>query len=162
MKECNKCLEHKPFSEFHKNKNTKDGTAYHCKSCVKTYVSNWQKENPDKTRRKSNTWRNKNRARLNNTQSLWRKNNSGHANFLSTQYQMKKQKRIPIWLTKEDLKEINEIYKLAEKLTKDTGISHEVDHIIPLNGKNISGLHCPQNLQILSKTDNRKKSNKID
>lgn len=43
----------------------------------------------------------------------------------------------------------------------ETGIPHHVDHIIPLQGENICGLHIPENLQILKATDNRKKGNKF-
>lgn len=58
-------------------------------------------------------------------------------------------------------KEIMKIYLECKKVTEITGNLHEVDHIIPLAGKNISGLHVPWNLQILPHKENRKKSNKI-
>lgn len=48
-------------------------------------------------------------------------------------------------------------YRRAKELTTETGIKHEVDHIIPLRGRNVSGLHIPINLQILTITENRQK-----
>ncbi len=57
-------------------------------------------------------------------------------------------------------KEIENIYKKAKDLTKQTGISYQVDHFYPLNGENSSGLHVPWNLQIITAEENLKKNNK--
>ena len=68
----------------------------------------------------------------------------------------------PPWLTKEQREEIINLYQEAAALTKHTGTQHEVDHIVPLRGKNVSGLHVPWNLQILTEQENRQKSNKFE
>jgi hypothetical protein len=44
-------------------------------------------------------------------------------------------------------------------MSLSSGIQYEVDHVIPLHGKNISGLHVQGNLSIISKEDNARKSN---
>ena len=67
----------------------------------------------------------------------------------------------PKWLNEQHFNEINKFYKKAQELTKSTGIIHHVDHIIPLKGENVCGLHVPWNLQILTMKENISKSNKI-
>ena len=71
-------------------------------------------------------------------------------------------KRTPFWLTENDYTEIRNMYRLAIAKTNETGIRWHVDHIIPLRGKNVSGLHVPQNLRVITATENMMKSNKFD
>lgn len=66
--------------------------------------------------------------------------------------------RVPKWLTKSHWKQINAFYLVAARKTKETGIPHCVDHIHPLRGKLLSGLHVPWNLQVLTVADNARKS----
>jgi hypothetical protein len=60
-----------------------------------------------------------------------------------------------------DLGKIRAIYKMAAQLTKETGIPHEVDHMLPIKGRKVSGLHVHFNLQVIPAMDNRKKFNKF-
>lgn len=64
---------------------------------------------------------------------------------------------VPEWYEK---KQVEELFKKRNELTESTGIKHEVDHIIPLQHKLVCGLHCFANLQILTQSENRKKSNR--
>jgi hypothetical protein len=72
-----------------------------------------------------------------------------------------KLKRTPAWLTEQDQRDIEDFYYLAKALTEITGIPHVVDHILPLQGKLVSGLHHPANLQILTESENASKGNKF-
>lgn len=72
-----------------------------------------------------------------------------------------KRKHRALGLSEDQEWMIREIYELARLRTEVTGTAHEVDHIIPLCGKYVSGLHVPHNLQVLTKADNRRKSNNV-
>jgi 5-methylcytosine-specific restriction endonuclease McrA len=75
-----------------------------------------------------------------------------------TARQTRIKKATPSWADKESIKQF---YINAQKLTKETGVPHEVDHIIPIKGKLVSGLHVPENLQILTAEENQRKNAKF-
>ena len=56
---------------------------------------------------------------------------------------------------------INEIYKECKRITLSSNIKHNVDHIIPLQGKLVCGLHCEDNLQIITAIENQSKNNQF-
>ena len=66
----------------------------------------------------------------------------------------------PTWLTRENLLQIRGFYAKAVEATKATGVKHHVDHIIPLCGKLVCGLHVPWNLQVLTASENLSKGRK--
>ena len=89
----------------------------------------------------------------------YRKDHSAQWTAKTRRYQAAKENRTPNWLTDEDVWMISEAYELASIRTKLFGFVWEVDHVVPLRGKLVSGLHVPHNLQIIPKRDNVKKSN---
>jgi len=70
--------------------------------------------------------------------------------------------RIPIWQTEFDELKIKCIYSVAAMLTKVNNEPWTVDHIIPLQGKIVSGLHVPSNLQLMRARENEAKRNKYE
>jgi hypothetical protein len=73
-----------------------------------------------------------------------------------------KMNRTPPWLTEDDFWLIEQAYDLAAKRTQMFGFSWHVDHIIPLQGKIVSGLHVPLNLQVIPAAINTSKQNKFE
>jgi hypothetical protein len=55
---------------------------------------------------------------------------------------------------------LDAVYRLAQKLTEESGVCHEVDHIVPLKSENVCGLHCEANLRVISLEANRSKGNR--
>jgi hypothetical protein len=61
-----------------------------------------------------------------------------------------------------DAEAMDRFYQEAKRLTQETGVRHHVDHVIPINGELVSGLHVETNLQILTASENSKKSNRFE
>ena len=91
----------------------------------------------------------------------WRKNSSAMLAEALRRRRAGKVKRTPKWITNEDIWLMREVYCLAAKRTKLHRFIWHVDHIIPLHGKTVSGLHVPNNLQVIPALLNCKKGNKL-
>jgi hypothetical protein len=127
------------------------------KEQISKKMKEWIKNNP----RKERVYSEKQKERIKIKKKEWKQNNKGLERAYSMKRYAKKLKATPKWLSDCHYKNIEQIYIEARNTEKLDGIPRHVDHIIPLQGKNVSGLHVPWNLQILTKKENLKKSNKI-
>lgn len=82
-------------------------------------------------------------------------------NALSAKRRAQKKNAIPSWSTKEDIKSIASLYSISRERTDNTGVAHVVDHIIPLQGREVCGLHTTTNLRVITAEENAAKSNKL-
>lgn len=161
MKVCRVCNLEKSLSEFpvRKQKGRKDYYRTECKSCVSEYQKSYQQENSgtikERRREYSKRTSKKNVARA----SKWKKNNPDKVNFYTAARRAAKLNATPNWLTQEHHDQIKLIYAHAKECELLTGDKYHVDHIVPLQGENVSGLHVPWNLQVLPADINIKKSN---
>jgi hypothetical protein len=180
IKYCYKCKESKPILSFGKNKSKKDGLATECRECkksqdksyyqensetVKQSVSKYRIANPEKVIQVKKSWYRKNQEYVYKKTSLlakltpekqaiykkkYKQNNKDKCNYLSSQRRAAKMQAIPPWFEK-DL--VATVYLKAQEWGFD------VDHIVPLQGKTVCGLHCWSNLQLLDPEINARKSN---
>jgi len=141
-KYCSKCTNILLLEEYSTNKSRTSGIADYCKSCD----NNYYKIDPDKKK---------------NLNSNYRKNNAGKINAATAKRRAAKLLATPKWLTAEQLKEIEQFYILAKELETLNNVKYHVDHIVPLQGLNVSGLHVPWNLQVIKAHDNISKGNKL-
>ena len=178
--QCRNCLQIKTDQDFRHNRRT-------CKSCESIYkktryykdpikeiarTQKWNEANPERYKfnkqtfeqkhpKRRQVWMKKNPEKVAQYVANWQKKNPHKCNALNAKYRATKLKQTPSWLKEDDFRFILLFYQEAERLTKQTGIKYEVDHIIPLRGKNVSGLHVPWNLQVIPKFENCQKSNNL-
>lgn len=162
-KACSRCRETKPFDLFHKHKGKPHGLALWCKECAKTNARRCYKNlDPAKRLEKKRSWQDKNREYVNHYNNEWRKLNSDKHAERQAKRRAQKLQATPLWLEDHSRAHIKRTYSLAKLMTEITGESYHVDHIVPLSGKNVCGLHVPWNLQVLPADINLKKSNKFE
>lgn len=174
MKHCHKCNTTKSFSSFYKNKGKKDGYATLCIECDKIKAKLYRVANADFVKQRSQAYHQKNKEVINTKKKQWYlqnketkliKNkqwfidNKDRRNAHLAKRRAVKTQAAPKWLTKEHLLEIQEFYTMAKELEKVFPWKQHVDHIVPLLGKDVCGLHVPWNLQILSVKANLEKGN---
>lgn len=87
-----------------------------------------------------------------------------HSNiiYLATLRKKAVKQRTPNWLTEHDKLRMKCMYSIAAMLTKRNEEPWHVDHVIPLQGKFVSGLHVPSNLQVMRGAENISKKNKFE
>ena len=126
-----------------------------CITCTKIKVNKYRKANIDEI----NIRRRANKEQNRRDTARWIKANSGVVNAWNKKRYASKMKRTPAWLTPIDFERMENEYKLATLQSKITGTIWHVDHIIPLQGKYVSGLHVPANLRAIPGADNIRKRN---
>ena len=166
---CKKCNQTYPLtSEFFQPRNDRPGLfRLECRKCKNKYRQlwgkknyayvlqknrEWAKANPEIGRKRHRAWRANNliavqKEREQNKQ--WYKENAAWARAKTAARRNAYNHPISLLFKEEILK----IYKACPP-------GYHVDHIIPLKGKNVCGLHVPHNLQYLTQEENLKKSNK--
>jgi hypothetical protein len=138
-----------------------------CIECRKVHLQKWYIKNPDKIKEYSIKYAEKASARyyknIEHSKKVrveYVKNNKDIANAKTVRYQTAKKNRLPKWVDKNELWMIKQAYELADMRSNLFGFAWHVDHIIPLQGKTVSGLHTITNLQVIPAIVNTKKTNK--
>ena len=87
----------------------------------------------------------------------WRAANPGLVKANAARWRAALVQATPAWANQ---KKIAEFYETADGLSMLTGEWYHVDHIVPLQGKTVRGLHCEANLQVLPEVENIRKGNR--
>jgi hypothetical protein len=179
-KQCSHCGDWKSTEEFHKNNNRISGRVSACKDCyslyyeankepIKARVTLYRIANPEKKKERDRNYYIANKEHKIRSAKEWDQNNAEKRKEITNNYSKRNQKKknartaryraakiqaTPKWLTQQQIDEMARIYTNCPP-------GFDVDHIIPLRGKGVRGLHVPWNLQYLSHLDNMRKSNNL-
>jgi hypothetical protein len=178
---CKVCNKSKQLNEYYIYKSGKQEgkrTSCTCILCTKEKMLTYREENKDKIkgyresfytkqddlyfeqeRDRKREWERCNPDKKADSNRSFRQNNKGLVASYAANYRSSKLERTPKWITQQDIADIKSIYKMCNKISTKTGIKHHVDHIIPLQGVLVSGLHIPSNLQVIPSSLNLSKGN---
>lgn len=172
VRTCSKCSMEQSIDKFHRG-------AVWCKTCVHEYdkaiyrknrkevlarKKQYRRENKEKVAAAMRKWMSENAEKVREYQRIYRKSyytsaeNLAARNLDASGRRHTQRKATPKWANK---KAMLAIYMKARRLTQETGVDYHVDHVVPILGRNVCGLHTEQNLQILSAIENSRKNNRL-
>jgi hypothetical protein len=133
-----------------------------CLSCRAEYLAKWRTENQARVKQHNASQYEKHTDKIKKGVRQWATKNPVKVFTYSRASHTKRRMRLPKWLTADDRWMIEQAYELAALRAKLFGFAWHVDHVIPLQGKLVSGLHTPYNLQVIPGVENVRKSNKFE
>jgi molecular chaperone DnaK (HSP70) len=177
---CTICNKNKQPFEFYANKKNSNGLDCCCKECRKEKSRIRYAEKNEEVKQQQKVYWDSVKDSINEKKVEARANNLEFFRERDKQYyrrdlehsrlrsvikngrrRAKKLNACPTWLSETDLAKIKSIYKNCKNISKKTGTIHHVDHIVPLQGENVCGLHVPWNLRVIPASVNCSKSNKL-
>ena len=174
---CKLCGKSLPTSCFSPDSHRKDGFVSNCRQCRNEQLRSRYANEPDGFLARSAKWRESHRNKAKQKESRraryearksellrlsaeWRKANPEKRRAYNAWRRSARLSATPIWLTDSDKRKIGEFFSLARRMEHEIGVPMHVDHIVPLNGVGVCGLHVPWNLQVLSAAENISKGNR--
>ncbi len=188
MKTCTKCGCTKPLSDFHSDSSKTDGLRNDCKMCVLQRRAAYVASNYEKVAASDSAYKKRNRAKYNeinrrqyerrkeyvleHQRQYYQTIKERKAEYAKQYFQehradytrrVAKRRAValqaePLWANSALIKLL---YATRRYMTEETGFEWHVDHVVPLQGRNVCGLHVHNNLRVVPATVNLQKSNKF-
>jgi hypothetical protein len=152
---CIECLQ----AEWQKAANTRADyfRAYNKREDIKDKKHEWYQKNRNQVIQAAAT---RPASQLREYRNAWKENNKVQVRADTKARRRKHRDATPKWLSRKQKSEIRQLYQIAITMTQTTGEQYVVDHIVPLRGESVCGLHVPWNLRVITQEENLKKSNK--
>jgi hypothetical protein len=180
LKRCSKCDTYKPLDFFYDDSTRLSGKTVHCKQCyadyyeknvehVKQRVTAYKKEHVEEVKAADHARYEKNAEQVKKTSAVWARTHPKERLEIGRRYHAThpgaRAKRSALRRAREHQatpkNPTPEYYKQMAEIYANCPPGHHVDHIVPLKGENVCGLHIPTNLQYLPAVENLKKHNKF-
>ena len=170
---CSRCERSLPSENFKPDPRYKSGFTAWCKECHREknrewYALNkakhnkraaeWRRNNPEKSREINLRHQRSNKQARAESHAQWAKKNRDKRNATVAKRKAAKLQATPKWV---NWRKVREIYRTARRLQEFTGIPMHVDHIVPLQGETVCGLHWEGNLRVIPASENIAKHNKL-
>lgn len=133
-----------------------------CMECDRIDKQKYRLNNPEQSKERKREYYYKHREKHLAAKKKYRQNNKGKINALRAARKKEIKLATPKWVDKEHKKRIKDIYELASLRTRMFGYPWHVDHIIPIKGVNVCGLHVAENLRVIIGKENIIKKNKYE
>ena len=163
LKLCSGCGEWKVrINDFYKSDKSFDGRVARCKKCTNVRTRNWVEKNKDHHRSLVNRRYEENKEEISASFRERYASDPEYRKERLVNYYLREERTrtaTPPWIKRTDLLPF---YKEARRRTSESGIPHQVDHIVPLKHDLVCGLNVPCNLQVISQEENLRKSNKFE
>ena len=125
-----------------------------CSECQRIRTENWTKNNPEKHL----AYRASDKRRLSTNESSKKHYAKHKVYYIVKDAKRRAQKLLATTIWGQE--GVDQFYLKAKELeAMNPGVKYHVDHIVPLAGENVCGLHNQFNLQILTETENKRKGN---
>ena len=186
MRACNICHVEKELDAFPRDASGPMGRARRCRECDVAYLRAWREKNsqkvaqyraayrarnsekyranyaanPERFRARSRAYYAMHREEHLERMAQYQRNNPDVFSAHEAKRRAAKLQATPAWLTETDFEMMKVSYAMRDALSERYGFKFHVDHIIPLQGENVCGLHVPTNLQVIPASENMSKHNK--
>jgi len=174
LKICAECKRTLELSAFHKNKRRADGHHEYCKNCRKAQYE--RRDKPSAVQRAALRYATKKQECLEGMRQRYLQQQQTKKAYGRKHYELNKSKYIhnanarkmhvriatPRWFDADHGFVLQEAFELAKLREKTTGVPWDVDHIIPLQGKTVCGLHVKENIAVIPRALNNFKRAKND
>lgn len=127
-----------------------------CRPCNIKVAGEWYRANKESKRAYDAKRRDEKRDLYRAASKRWREAHPHAKNADTNSRRRRVRERMPSWISPAQLRAF---YEQAQRVTACLGIQHHVDHVVPLRGRKVSGLHVPENLAVIPQAMNSRKLN---